>query len=82
VKSRAAIWIGDGRDGAFAVLLDEFLDAFYTEQDATTRQAMIDEEPPKIGKDPHDAYLEAVAEHLARRWGLAGRRPACATTID
>jgi hypothetical protein len=62
---------GKGRDLAFAVLLDEFLDAFYTEEDIVTRQAMIDEGPAKIGNERHDAYLGAVAEHLARRWGLA-----------
>ena len=61
---------GEGRDAAFSVLIDEFLDAFYTEADAARRQAMIDEEPPKIGSERQDAYVGAVAEHLARRWGL------------
>jgi hypothetical protein len=32
---------------------------------------MIDDEPAKIGNEKHDAYLGAVAEHLARRWELA-----------
>jgi hypothetical protein len=58
------------RDGAFSVLLDEFLDAFYTETDPAQRQAMIDEEPPRIGEERRDAYVGAVGEHLARRWGL------------
>jgi hypothetical protein len=56
--------------GAFSVLLDEFLDAFYTEESASRRQAMIDAEPPRIGTERLDAYIGAVAEHLARRWGL------------
>ncbi len=35
------------------------------------RQAMIDPEPPMTGAAIRDAFLGAVAEHLARRWGLA-----------
>ena len=62
--------VGEGRDSAFAVLLDEFLDAFYTETDPARRQAMIDAEPPRIGAERHDAYVGAIGEHLARRWGL------------
>jgi hypothetical protein len=58
------------RDGAFSVLLDAFLDAFYTETTAARRQAMIDEEPPRTGEERRDAYVGAVGEHLARRWGL------------
>ncbi len=61
---------GEGQDGVFAVLLDEFLDAFYTEAEPARRQAMIDEAPPRIGEERHDAYVGAVGEHLARRWGL------------
>jgi hypothetical protein len=61
---------GEGREGAFSVLLDGFLDAFYTENDPALRQAMIDEEPPRIGEERHDAYIGAVGEHLARRWDL------------
>lgn len=45
-----------------------FLDTFYMNPDR--RQAMIDPEPPMIGYPKMDAYLAAVAEHLARRWGL------------
>jgi hypothetical protein len=61
---------GKGQDGAFSVLLDEFLDEFYTETEPARRQAMIDDEPPRIGNERHDAYIGAVGEHLARRWGL------------
>lgn len=45
----------------------EFLDEFYTHPEA--RQAMIVEEPPAVGEF-EDAWLGAVAEHLARRWSL------------
>jgi hypothetical protein len=47
----------------------EFLDEFYL----TTgrRQSMIDEEPGLTGVAWQDAYVGAMAEHLARRWGLA-----------
>jgi len=61
---------GAGQNGAFLVLLDEFLDAFYTETEPARRQAMIDEAPPWTGNERHDAYIGAVGEHLARRWGL------------
>jgi hypothetical protein len=65
-------YIADGAlvEDAFAVLLDEFLDAFYTEEDAARRWAMIDEEPKRIGSERLDAYIGAVGEHLSRRWEL------------
>lgn len=66
--AEAVRWTLDG--GTFSVLLDEFLDVFYTEDDAAHRQAMIDEEPPRMGAERDDAYAGAVGEHLARRWGL------------
>jgi hypothetical protein len=53
-----------------AVALDEFLDVFYAEPDAGTRQAMIEEDPPRLGTQRDDAYVGAIGEHLARRWGL------------
>ena len=46
----------------------EFLDEFYL---TTGRQSMIDEEPGLTGVAWQDAYVGAMAEHLARRWGLA-----------
>jgi hypothetical protein len=46
----------------------EFLDEFYAHEER--RQAMIDQAPDRVGKI-EDAWLGAVAEHLARRWGLA-----------
>jgi hypothetical protein len=61
---------GNGDERAFAVLLDEFLDAFYTQESAEHRLAMIEDEPPRIGSERLDAYVGAVGGHLARRWGL------------
>jgi len=49
--------------------VSEFLDEFYV-SDSTVRQSMIDEEPGITGVAFHDAYIGAVGEHLARRWGL------------
>lgn len=45
----------------------EFLDAFYTHPES--RQAAIKDRPDPIDS-LHDAYLSAVAEHLARSHGL------------
>lgn len=67
---RLYLALGGGEDAAFSVLIDEFLDAFYTDPDPVRRQAMIDGEPPRIGVERQDAYVGAVGEHLARRWGL------------
>ena len=46
------------------IALNEFLDEFYL---STERQGMIDEEPGITGVGWQDAYLGAMAEHLARR---------------
>ncbi|HEX4583693.1 MAG TPA: hypothetical protein VH183_02615 [Burkholderiaceae bacterium] len=45
-------------------LLREFLDEFYVEPNRDARAAMLLEEPPRMD-DRADAYLAAVAEHLA-----------------
>ena len=66
----AVATVMDGR-GDFAVLLDEFLNVFYTETDSAARQRMIDDEPGATGDKRRDAYIGAVSEHLARRWSLA-----------
>jgi hypothetical protein len=68
--AEAVRWAAEGQRD-FAVAIDEFLDAFYTEGDAGRRQAMIADEPPRLGVEREDAFVGAVAEHLARRWGLA-----------
>ncbi len=56
-----------GDNAAFGRAVAEFLDEFYT--DPAKRQTMIADEPASVGKF-EDAYLGAVAEHLARRWTL------------
>ncbi len=57
-----------GDKAAFGRAIAEFLDEFY--MNPAARQAMITDEPPRVAKF-EDAYLAAVAEHLARRWNLA-----------
>jgi hypothetical protein len=47
--------------------LREFLDSFYVNSDS--RQQAIEERPAAIDA-VHDAYVAAVAEHLARVYGL------------
>jgi hypothetical protein len=49
--------------------ISEFLDEFYPSS-AAERQRMIGEEPGLTGVAFQDAYVGAVGEHLARRWGL------------
>ena len=49
--------------------VSEFLDEFYP-SGPSERQRMIGEEPGLTGVAFHDAYVGAVGEHLARRWGL------------
>jgi len=49
--------------------VSEFLDEFYM-SGPTERQRMIGEEPRSTGVAFQDAYIGAVGEHLARRWGL------------
>ena len=49
--------------------LSEFLDEFYA-SDPIERQRMIGEEPKLTNLTFQDAYIGAVGEHLARRWGL------------
>ena len=49
------------------IAIPEFLDEFYL---SSNRQPMIDEEPRFTGTQPLDAYVGAIGEHLARRWGL------------
>jgi hypothetical protein len=53
---------------AYSTAIAGFLDSFYVNPER--RQAMIDPEPDATGNAEIDAYLGAVAEHLARRWRL------------
>jgi hypothetical protein len=56
--------------GDFNAFVREFCDEFYMEQDANARSAMLEIEPPLADDARHNAYLGAVAEHLARRYHL------------
>ena len=58
-----------GEGYGFMDALSEFLDEFYL-RGPLERQRMIDEEPGFTGEAFQDAYVGAVGEHLARRWGL------------
>jgi hypothetical protein len=49
--------------------ISEFLDEFYPSS-RLERQRMIAEEAGLTGVAFQDAYVGAVGEHLARRWGL------------
>ena len=61
-----------GRDlGGIDAFLREFLDTFYLERDGDARTAMLSREPPLSDDDRVNAYLAAVAEHLAFREHLA-----------
>ena len=50
--------------------LREFLDEFYLAREAGVREVMLLEEPPMASDRHIDAYLGAVAEHLAGRYGV------------
>lgn len=55
----------------FGDAIDEFVDEFYLNYGRKVRQqAMIDDAPPLIGDPAKDAWIGAVGEHLAGRWGL------------
>lgn len=47
--------------------LREFLDEFYSTPSLEKRQNMLEEEPPLVEELRTNAYLAAVAEHLARQ---------------
>jgi hypothetical protein len=64
-----ALWAE--QQGQIDAFLREFLDEFYVERDAQARAQMLAEEPPLAANVHANAYLGAVAEHLARREGLA-----------
>ncbi len=53
----------------FIDAINEFLDEFYL-SGAAERQRMIEDEPALTHLAFQDAYVGAVGEHLARRWGL------------
>lgn len=51
----------------FDMALRELLDEFYLHPER--RDAMLAEPPPTLADRRDHAFLGAVAEHLARRWG-------------
>lgn len=57
-------------DGIIDAYLREFLDEFYLETEAALRQTMLNDEPPLVSDGHVDAYVAAVAEHLAVCHGL------------
>jgi hypothetical protein len=54
-----------GSDADFQHGVREFLDEFALRLDNRTRAAAVAEEPPLTGEPRRDAYLGALAEHLA-----------------
>jgi hypothetical protein len=55
----------------FGLALREFLDEFYLDHPDEDAQAHRIADPAAIAGDPFtDAWVGAVGEHLARRWGL------------
>lgn len=69
--SGVAVRVRDGEDFQHAVR--EFLDEFALRGDDRSRLAAIEARPQPIGDPRQDAYLGALAEHLAAVHGL--RRP-------
>ena len=53
--AEAVCWTVEGRD-VLAVLVDEFLDAFY-ESDADSRAAMLRDEPLRLGREIGRAHV-------------------------
>ena len=55
----------------YAMPLDEFCDEFYLDHpDKAAQQRRIDPVPEPVGDALADAWIGAVGEHLALRWGL------------
>jgi hypothetical protein len=54
-----------GSDTDFQRGVREFLDEFALRADDRSRLAAVADEPPLTGEPRHDAYLGALAEHLA-----------------
>lgn len=56
---------------AFGLTCNEFCDAFYEDYpDREAMQAHLDPEPEATGDPQKDAWIGAIGEHLALRWGL------------
>jgi hypothetical protein len=57
-------------EDCFGLASGEFGEAFYLEKDKAAQQAMLDPVPISTGDRENDAWLGAIGEHLAQRWGL------------
>ena len=56
----------------YAMPLDEFCDEFYLDHpDKAAQQRRINPVPERVGDALADAWIGAVGEHLALRWGLS-----------
>ena len=58
----------------FATVVREFLDEFALRGESRSREAAIEQRPEEMGDRRHDAYLGALAEHLAAVHGLTRPR--------
>src|SRR6266852_5146411 len=55
----------------YAMPLDEFCDELYLDHpDKAAQQRRLDPVPEPVGDALADAWIGAVGEHLAQRWGL------------
>jgi hypothetical protein len=55
----------------YAMPLDEFCDEFYLDHpDKAAQQRRLDPVPEPVGDALADAWIGAIGEHLALRWGL------------
>lgn len=70
-KSLAEVSSRGLENGLTDTHLREFLDEFYLEKDAYRRTAMLAETPALHQNERANAYLAAVAEHLAFHNGLS-----------
>jgi len=62
---------GSGDREEFGMACDEFCDAFYLSYPNKERmQAHLDPVPDTTGDPEKDAWIGAIGEHLALRWGL------------
>lgn len=61
-------------EATFEIAHAEFLDDFYLDTTTAGRQARVEGRPEPIGEEEIDAWLGAMGEHLAQRWGLVTPR--------
>ena len=63
--------IARARSADFALALDEFTDEFYLDHgNKRAQQDRLGAVPVPVGDPRVDAWIGAVGEHLAQRWGL------------